>query len=246
MITQYHRPSTVDEAVDLLQEPGSIPLAGGTVVAAAPGDGPTTVVDLQALDIAELAPDGESVRIGAMTRLQTLVDSAVVPPVIRDLAHREAPNTIRNAATIGGTIGAMDPESGLLTGLLAFGTSVTVTGKAGSTDHLLDDLYDHPDLLNGAIITEVSVPTGGIAAAERTARTPKDQPIVAAVAHRDDRGTTVIAVSGVAERPVIVDLDTLEDLDPPADFRGTSAYRRHLASVLTQRVAAAIEGVVSV
>lgn len=242
MITQYHRPSTVDDAVDLLQRPGSVPLGGGTVVTALSDRTSTTVVDLQDLDIAGITILGESIRIGAMTRLQDLVDSSVVPPVIRELAHREAPNTIRNAATIGGTIGAMDPESELLAGLLAFGANVTVTGTAGSTEHPLDGLYDHPDLLNGAIITEVSVPTGGIAAAERTARTPKDQPIVAAVAHRDDSGTTVIAVSGVAGRPVIIDLDTLEDLDPPADFRGSGEYRKHLALVLARRVANAVEG----
>ncbi len=241
MIMQYHRPSTVDEAVELLQEPGTLPLGGGTVVTATSGPASTTVVDLQALDIAGIEHDGATVRIGAMARLQDLVDSPAVPPVIRELAHREAPNTIRNAATIGGTIGAAEAESELLTGLLAFGTSVTVTGQTGPADHLLDDLLDDPSLLDGAIITAVSVPTDGIAAADRTARTPKDRPIVSVVAHRSDRGTVVIAASGVAERPVIVDIDALIDLDPPADFRGSSEYRRHLATVLAQRCAAVIQ-----
>lgn len=242
MITQYHRPSSVDDAVDLLQKPGSVPLGGGTVVTVLSDHTSTTVVDLQDLDIAGITTIAESTRIGAMARLQDLVESSVVPPVIRELAHREAPNTIRNAATIGGTIGAMDPESELLAGLLAFGASVTVTGTTGSTEHPLDGLLDDPGLLEGAIITSVSVPSGGVAAADRTARTPRDQPIVAAVAHRDDNGATVIAMSGVAGRPVIVDPDALEDLDPPADFRGSGEYRKHLALVLARRVADAVEG----
>jgi len=187
MITQYHRPSTVGEAVDLLQEPGTTPLGGGTVVAAASGRTSTTVVDLQALDIAGITQGGATVHVGAMARLQDLVDSSAVPAVIRELAHREAPNTIRNAATIGGTIGAADAESELLTGLLAFGASVTVTGPDGSADHLLDDLLNDPSLLAGAVIISVSVPTNGVAVADRTARTPKDRPIVSVVAHRTDR-----------------------------------------------------------
>ncbi|MEA3503270.1 MAG: FAD binding domain-containing protein, partial [Actinomycetota bacterium] len=105
MITQYHRPLTLDEAIALTARPDAVIIAGGTSVNADPGRMPITAVDLQALDLAGIDTDGESVRIGATTRLQDLVDSTLVPPVLRDLARREAPSTIRNAATVGGTIG---------------------------------------------------------------------------------------------------------------------------------------------
>jgi CO/xanthine dehydrogenase FAD-binding subunit len=68
-----------------------------------------------------------------------------------------------------------------------------------------------------------------------------DRPIVMAVAYGD--GVTVrLAMTGVASVPVIVDPDQLEDLDPPPDFRGTSAYRSALAQVLADRVVAAVTG----
>ena len=51
-----------------------------------------------------------------------------------------------------------------------------------------------------------------------------------------------LAMTGVAPVPVIVDPDHIEDLDPPPDFRGTSAYRSTLAQVLADRVVAAATG----
>ena len=70
-----------------------------------------------------------------------------------------------------------------------------------------------------------------------TARTPADTPIVAALGRRTDEGALRLALTGVAATPVLVDADHLDALDPPGDFRGTPAYRRHLAAVLTARVA---------
>ena len=68
-----------------------------------------------------------------------------------------------------------------------------------------------------------------------------DRPIVMAVAHRD--GDTVrVAMTGVSTVPLVVDLDHIDDLDPPPDFRGTTAYRTALAQVLADRVVAAVTG----
>lgn len=241
MITQYHRPFTLDDAVAILARPDALILAGGTSINADPDRSPKTAVDLQALDLGGIELEGDMVRIGATSRLQDLVDSALVPAVLRDLARREAPNTIRNMATVGGTIGASDAESELLAGLLAFGTLVTLARSGSSTEHALADVLTDRSLLNGAIITAVGVPSGGKAAADRVARTPMDRPIVAAVAHRS--GDTVrLAMTGVSAVPSLVDPDNVADLDPPADFRGTADYRRSLAEVLAQRVLAAVTG----
>ena len=241
MITQYHRPFTLDDAVALLARPDAVILAGGTSINADPDRTPKTAVDLQALDLAGIELDANTVRIGATSRLQDLVDSALIPSILRDLARREAPNTIRNMATVGGTIGSSDAESELLAGLLAFGTLVTLARSGSSTEHTLADVIADRKLLNGAIITAITVPSGGRAAADRVVRTPMDRPIVAAVAYRSS-DTMRLAMTGVAAVPTVVDPDSIADLDPPADFRGTSDYRRSLAEVLAQRVLAAVTG----
>jgi probable selenate reductase FAD-binding subunit len=242
MITQYHRPSTLEDAVALAARPDAVIVAGGTSVNAEPVAAPATAVDLQGLGLDGIDTDGDSVRIGATTRLQDLVDSSLVPSVLRDLARREAPNTLRNMATVGGTIGTADPESELLAGLLAFGARATVVKAGSPTEHPVADLVGNRTLLNGAIITGISIPGSGTAAADRTARTPMDRPIVSAVAFRDETGTNRLAMTGVAPAPTVVDSANLADLDPPSDFRGSSEYRLRLAEVLAERVVTAVEG----
>ncbi|MEN8235689.1 MAG: FAD binding domain-containing protein, partial [Actinomycetota bacterium] len=177
MITQYRRPSTLDEATALASHHDAVILAGGTTLNAAPPHAPVTAIDLQALELDGIGVEGNTVRIGATARLQDVVDSALVPPVLRDLARREAPSTIRNAATLGGTIGAADPESELLAGLLAYGAVVTLARPGSSTELPLEELLGDSGLRNGSIITSITVPTDGDAAADRTGRTPMDRPI---------------------------------------------------------------------
>jgi len=242
MITQYHRPLTLDEAIALTARPDAVIIAGGTSVNADTGRKPGTAVDLQALDLAGIDTDGESIRIGSTTRLQDLVDSRLVPATLRDLARREAPNTIRNAATIGGTIGTADPESELLAGLLAFEATVTLARAGSTTEHALDEILNDAALLNGAIMTSVSIPSNGVAAADRTGRTPMDRPIVMVVGHRSPDGTVRMAMTGVSTRPIIVEPDQIATLDPPSDFRGSPDYRKSLAGVLSGRVLATITG----
>ncbi len=58
--------------------------------------GGVEVVDLQALDLAGIERrDDVVLRIGAMTRLQELVDSDDVPSVVREAARHEPPSTLR-------------------------------------------------------------------------------------------------------------------------------------------------------
>lgn len=242
MITGYLRPHTLDEALELAARTDAVVLGGGTAVNARPIPQPAVAVDLQALDLGRLDVDSGALRLGATVRLQELVDSDRVPEVLRELARLEGPSTIRNAATLGGTVGAADPESPLLTGLLAYGAIVGVSRVGATAEHPLDAVLGDRRLFEGGIITGVAIPIGSHAAAHGTARTPMDSPIVMVVGHRAADGTVRIAASGLAPRPVLVVLDRLGELAPPGDFRASSSYRLHLAAVLGARVLASLEG----
>jgi CO/xanthine dehydrogenase FAD-binding subunit len=240
----YHRPSTLAEALELLgrTDVSSVPLGGGTVVGAAGPHAPEEVVDLQALGLDSITADGTDLEIGAMVRLQALVDHEHVPPLLRDLAHREEPNTLRNAATVGGLVATADPQSALLAGLLVCDAAVSVATASGGTEQQDLAVLLRDGIPAGGLVTSIRISWQGDTASEWTARTPSDRPIVAAVGRRDDDGATRVAVTGVAATPTLIDPDDVASLDPPGDFRGSPEYRRHLAAVLTARVLARLDG----
>jgi CO/xanthine dehydrogenase FAD-binding subunit len=224
----------------------SVPLAGGTALNGLPTEIPEEVVDLQALDLSDISRDGPTLEVGSMTTLRDFVDHEWTPPLLRDLALREAPNTIRNAATIGGTVATADPESGLLSGFLAHAATLRITRAAGTEEVTLAHFLEGDSPLDSGLITSVRIPLGGKGAFEATARTPADIPIVLMVGHRSDEGELRVAAAGVASHPVLIDLDRIADLDPPGDFRGSADYRRHLVTVLAARVVGRLpEGAVS-
>ena len=115
-IRDYHRPSTVEEALDLLARDDVVtaPLGGGTTLNGLPTTVPDEVVDLQLLGLNEITYQDSTLTVGAMARLAELVTHEMTPAAILGLAKREAPNTIRNAATVGGTVGTADSQSPLL------------------------------------------------------------------------------------------------------------------------------------
>ncbi|NOX62335.1 MAG: hypothetical protein GXP42_10400 [Chloroflexi bacterium] len=240
----YHRPTTIEEALALLNRPGvnAVALAGGTNLVGKLAEGVDEVVDLQAVGLNRIEHKSARMIVGAMTRLQTIVDDPRAPQILRQAAHREGPNTFRNMGTIGGVVALADWESELLAALLALEAEVTLQSVQETQTMLLSDfLAAAREALKGRLITSISVATEGKMAAERVARTPADKAIVAAVARRTPDDRLLLALSGVDSVPRLVSPDDLDALTPPADFRGSSAYRKTMARVLSERVLARIE-----
>lgn len=243
-VVGYHRPESLGEALALLNREGprSAVLGGGTSFNAAEPEEPVEVIDLQAIGLDGVQVNGSTVEIGAMVRLSDLADHDSTSDLLKELCRREGPNTLRNAATVGGTIGAGDPESELLAGFLVYQGQVTLAVPGGGTRTVgLDELLADRRMLQGAIITKLQLDPGGSGAAARTGRTPSDVSIVAAVARKTTAGLT-LALTGVASTPILVNPAGVGALRPPGDFRGSSDYRRHLAGILTRRVIDQLEG----
>lgn len=237
----YHRPATIDEALALLARPGinSTVIAGGTHVIPNLSDVVDEVIDLQNVaGLAEIKQAGHRLTLGAMVRLQTLVEAEQMPALLRAAARLEGPNTLRHSATIGGVVAAPHKESELLAALLVFEAEVEVQSGGGSKTMALPNfLRDIPSALNGGIITAVSLTKTGKTAHARTARTPVDRPIVAALARLGDDGHIRLALCGIANTPVLIDPANVKaGVNPPSDFRGSREYRRQLAATLSQRV----------
>jgi CO/xanthine dehydrogenase FAD-binding subunit len=236
----YHRPANLEEALRLLARPGvnTAILGGGTYITAHMSELIDEVVDLQTVGLTEVSYSGDQLTLGAMVRLQTVVEDSQAPALLREAARREGPNTFRHAATLGGIVVGASGESELLAALLVFEAEVHIQSIQGTKHLSLADFWqDIPAALAGGIVTAVSLATTGQTASARVGRTPADQPIVAAAARLAPTGQLHLALCGVAQTPVLVDPDKVKTaINPPGDFRGSTEYRRQVAATLAQRV----------
>lgn len=200
----YHRPDSLEEAINLLGE--ATPLAGGTRINPHLED-VAAVIDLQdlGLDWIDKAPRGVS--FGAMCTLQAMLETeAPMAEALRTCCRLEAGWNLRNVATLGGTIASANARSPLLTSLLATGAEVTL--QPGDRTVSLDEYLSVRRMESGrALVTEVSIPTAHAMAYEGVARSPADAPIVCAAAARVEvagEAQVRAALGGWGDRPVLV------------------------------------------
>ena len=228
----------MEEALDLLSSPQRVALGGGTTLNADREPSDLEAVDLQALGLdAIAAAGGGQVRIGATATLDAIRRCELLPNSLRDLARLEQPSTLRTLASVGGLVARASAESLLLAGLLAHEGRVELVGPgdSGPAESGLGELLA-AGLEPGSLITAVTVDPSGSTATASTGRTPADVPIVAAYGRRTE-GFVAMALTGVGDHPVLVDVfNPITGLDPAGDFRGTPEYRLHLAGTLTARV----------
>ncbi len=105
----YARPTSADEALDLLLRDGAAVLAGGTDLAGQIDRGitaPTLLVDLQDAGLGGTTPDGNGLRIGATTTLSDLASDDLLAPyvAVTTAAGLAASPLLRNQGTVGGNL----------------------------------------------------------------------------------------------------------------------------------------------
>lgn len=241
MITEYHRPQTLDEALQLLAQPNTLPLGGGTKINSPAFKGQDfAVVDLQALDLKRISRIGYTLEIGAAATLQTLLESADAPAALQQAIRQEASLNIRNAATIAGTLVSADGRSPFATALLALDAKVTMTSHPSSVISLAEYWALRPQ----GLITLVSIPLNAKFAYEQVARTPKDVPIVCAALAQWKGGRTRLALGGYGASPLLaMDGTEANGLESAArntfheaiDQWASAEYRMDVAATLAKR-----------
>ena len=108
-MTDYARPTSLDEALTLLEQPGAAVLAGGTDLAGQVDRGiraPSLYVDLQATGLDGMAAEDGGIVIGATTTLAELAASELVRPyaAVAAAAGSAASQPLRNQGTVGGNL----------------------------------------------------------------------------------------------------------------------------------------------
>jgi len=172
----YHAPSSLDEAIKLLNDLGDDAkiLAGGHSLIPMMKlrlAEPVHLVDINGLsDLNYIKEDGGFLSIGAMTREATLETSDLIAdkfPILKDTSEVIADPLVRNLATVGGNIAHGDPANDHPATMVALDAEIVVNGPAGmlaggERTISIDDFFVGPlmtALEENEILTEIKVPT---------------------------------------------------------------------------------------
>lgn len=242
---QYHRPQTLDEALELLEQ--GVPLGGGTrLTPSLRGIG--AVVDLQDLALDQIEATDSTLEFGGTATLQGLVDNeSRLPEALIQAARLEAGWNIRNKATIAGTIVTGDGRSPLLTVLLALGADLEFApGKDRIS--LTDALDRGADRTDGKLITAIHAANPSRMKYAQVARSPADRPqICVSVAEFNSESPVRIALGGYGAHPLLLSKDENLSTQGAAELAGTmyseagdqwasADYRSSAAAILVARL----------
>jgi CO/xanthine dehydrogenase FAD-binding subunit len=250
MISTYHRPQTLEQALALISRtnPRTLPLGGGTYLSHSSHE-IYEVVDLQNLGINKIKLTGNYLEIGATVTLENLVDNKDFPINLRSAIKLEAPFNIRNAASVAGTIAISDGRSSFNSAMLALDAKILI--QPGDQDFQIGNLLPlRESLLQRRLIIKIVIPININIAFEYVARTPVDKPIVSVTVAQWPSGRTRIALSGYGKIPLLA-MDGSESTGFEAalqnvfsdarDERGTAEYRQEVAIILAKRCLTKIE-----
>ena len=252
MITAYHRPKTLEEALALLTQPDARPLGGGTLLShtslSAGGTADSVhAVDLQLLGLDSLRVNGNSLELGATLTLQSLLESEHCPEALKRALKLEAPLNIRNSATVAGTLVSCDGRSTFATMLLALDAKLSVSSEQSSVvsdQSSVISLGEFLPLRPRGLITSITIPLNVKLAFEYVSRTPADKPIVCVALAQWNSGRTRLAVGGFGKSPMLAMDGTASDdvataarnaFHEATDEYGSAEYRMDVASTLAKR-----------
>ena len=241
MITAYHRPHTLEEALTLLSQPNTLPLGGGTLLSHDRTEA-LQVIDLQLLGLDTITKNGNQLEIGATATLQQLLESEYTPDALKSALKLEAPLNIRNSATVAGTLVSCDGRSTFATALLALDSKFDI--RNSSSDSRVSNIGEFLPLRPRGLITSITIPLNVKLAFEYVSRTPADKPIVCVALAQWNSGRTRLTVGGYGKSPMLaMDGTESEGLETAArnafheatDEWGSAEYRMDIAATLTKR-----------
>ncbi|HXJ50033.1 MAG TPA: xanthine dehydrogenase family protein subunit M [Burkholderiales bacterium] len=258
-------PSTLAQAVSLLDVENARPLSGGTALMLMMKAGvlrPARLVSLRKLALDEIRVDGD-LRIGAMATLRALERSAEAragwPAITRTL--RTLSNVrVRNVATVGGALAHADPHMDLPPLLAALDSRVAIAGPRGERTVPVESLYAgylENTLARDELITQVTIPRMGKARAaylKCTTRSADDWPAVGIAVVVDGEDVRIV-LGAATDKPVrltaaerllkgrAADPKALDEAAEAAaeeasiegDLHGSAAYKKQLVRVYLKR-----------
>lgn len=166
---EYHRPSTVEEAVDLLADLSEAELMAGnqslSIIMSNRLANPDHIIDINGIDeLQYIDTDGDAVEVGALSRHRELETSEALRealPMLPEAAEQIAGPVVRNRGTIGGSIGEADPAGNYPCVLTALDGELEIASSEGRRTVGADEYfvaYMLTDIEEDELITAVRFP----------------------------------------------------------------------------------------
>ena len=256
----YHRAGTVEEALSLAESLGEDAkfLAGGHSLLPLMKlrlAAPEALIDLTWIrELSYIEDKGDHIAIGALTRHHDVATSDLLAREVPLLAHAAGhvgDPQIRHRGTIGGSVAHADPASDLPAVLLALDAAFAARGGDGSREVAAADFFQslfETVLEPGELLTEIRVPKPGAGhwGFQKFTQRAIDWAIVGVAVQGHNvalvnmgstplRATAVERALSAGASPDEAAALAAEGTSAPSDIRASTAYREHLARVLTRR-----------
>ncbi|MCF3639426.1 xanthine dehydrogenase family protein subunit M [Rhizobium sp. TRM95111] len=261
--TNYHRASSVDEAVTLKTnaEDGKYVSGGMTLIPtmkqrlAAPSD----LIDLRHVaDMKGISVSGSRVRIGAATTHAEVAASGELAracPAICSLASHIGDPHVRHMGTIGGSIANNDPAADYPSAMVALGATIVTNRREIAADAFFTGLFETA-LDDGEIVTAVTFETPEKAAYSKFPNPASRYAMAGVFVAKATDGTVRVGVTGAGSNGVFrhagmeqalaanwsaeaLSSTSVDAADMLADIHGSADYRANLVKVMAKRAVAA-------
>ena len=255
--TNYHRPSTVDEAAALFAKGSdSKYLAGGHTllpVMKARLASPSDVIDLAKIkDLIGIQSLGDALVIKAATTYFDIMSSDAVKNTIPALVHLTSvlgDPAVRYRGTIGGSIANNDPAADYPAAVVALNATVRTNKREIAADQFFTGMFETA-LQPGEIVTAVRFPKVAQANYQKF-RNPASRYAIVGVFVAKTHGGVRVAVTGAGPSvfrvpemeaalaktftPDAIKDIAIKDDGLNSDIHASAEYRAHLVGVMARR-----------
>ncbi|WP_298958845.1 xanthine dehydrogenase family protein subunit M [uncultured Methylobacterium sp.] len=252
----YHRPTSVKEAVGLLTDGAKIVAGGHTLLPTMKQRlaAPESLIDLGRIpDLVGIERTPRSLTIAAMTTHGAVAEAAEVKeaiPALAELAALIGDPAVRHRGTIGGSVANNDPAADYPAACLALGATILTNKRKLSSEEFFLGLFETA-LEEGEIVTGVSFPIPHKAAYEKF-RNPASRYALVGVFVAKRPSDIRVAVTGSGSNGVFrwteaedalakrFSPKSLEGMSASpdglnSDLHADAAYRAHLIGVMARR-----------
>ncbi len=272
-VKDYHKPRSIKEAFNIWSEHKNeaVLIAGGTNVALMKSKIPKHLIDLKPLKLDDVKEKGNEIVVGAMISLEDFRKNEIVRQNFGDFFYRAfediASPQLRNMITVGGSVAAKVGWSDVTTCLLTTESRLMTFGENGYQNiniiefnrlpknrkpiitHIIlnkeEFVYGFKRFTKSAF--DISLVNVGIAMKVETNTVKRSRFVIGSRPHLPERFYDV--EEGIENLTYDDNLPTIarnlvfEHFTGGSNYLASVEYRRHLASVLTERILSEMGGV---